>query len=104
MANYFHATENSVLLNIRLTPNARQEGVGNVLFDDKGVAWLKASVRAVPENGKANKALIAFLAKRLKLPKSTIEIISGHQARTKKLSIENTTDSLINSLKELAKN
>lgn len=102
MANFFEIKENCILLNIRLTPNARQALFGDVVLDEKGTAWLKVSVRAVPENGKANNALIAFVAKHLKLAKSTIEISSGHQARTKKLSIENVTDSLIKSLKELA--
>lgn len=102
MVGFFVVKEKSILLNIKLTPNARQEAFGDVIYDENEIAWLKVAVRAVPENGKANKALISFLAKRLKLPKSTIRIVSGHQARTKKLSIANTTDSLINSLKELA--
>lgn len=100
-ASFFLLKENCILLNIRLTPNATQEAFGDVVLDEKSIAWLKVSVRAVPENGKANKALIAFIAKRLKLPKSSIEIVSGQHARTKKLSIENSTDSLINSIKEL---
>lgn len=103
MAGFFEVKENSILLNIKLAPNARQEAFGDVVFDENEIAWLKISVRAVPENGKANKALIVLLAKHLKLAKSTIEITSGHLARTKKLSIENPTDSLIIILKEMAK-
>jgi uncharacterized protein YggU (UPF0235/DUF167 family) len=36
-------------------------------------------------DGAANKMCIQYLAKFLKVPKSTIEIISGHSSRTKRL-------------------
>ena len=45
-------------------------------------------VTAVPEDGKANKAVIALLAKRLKLPKSAIDIASGATDRRKTLLID----------------
>jgi len=38
---------------------------------------LKLSVRAAPEKGKANKAVIALLAEQLRIPASSIELISG---------------------------
>jgi uncharacterized protein YggU (UPF0235/DUF167 family) len=44
-------------------------------------------VRAVPESGRANKALIGLLSKALKTPKSDIEIIAGMTARIKRLRI-----------------
>lgn len=104
MADFFDIKNERILLRVRLTPNARKEALGKMVVDENNVYWLKISVRAVPENGKANKALIAFVAKKLGISKNKIELASGDQARTKKLSIEDATDSLIKSIKNLAGN
>ena len=48
---------------------------------------LKVKVTSPPVDGLANQALIALLAKRLKLPKRCIEIISGKSSRLKSLRI-----------------
>jgi len=45
------------------------------------------SVTAVPEKGKANQAIIALLAKVLKLPKSNIEILSGETQSQKLIGL-----------------
>jgi uncharacterized protein YggU (UPF0235/DUF167 family) len=37
----------------------------------------------VPERGKANEAVIEFLAQRLELPRESIELVSGHSSRDK---------------------
>lgn len=52
-----------------------------------GDVWLTASVRAVPEKGRANSALIVLLAKALSVPKSTISLESGDSNRLKQLRI-----------------
>ena len=52
---------------------------------DDGQAVLQVRVTAVAEKGKANKALIALLAKAFKLPKSDIEITAGTTGRRKTL-------------------
>jgi uncharacterized protein (TIGR00251 family) len=48
----------------------------------------KVKVTAPPIEGKANKALIALLAKKLAVPKSHIEIISGKSSRLKSIQID----------------
>ena len=37
----------------------------------------------MPERGKANEAVIEFLAQRLDLPRESIEVVSGHSSRDK---------------------
>lgn len=49
---------------------------------------LLARVRAVPEKGAANDALIKLLAKALSIGKSDISVQSGHTARTKVLHLK----------------
>lgn len=48
---------------------------------------MSARVRAVPEKGKANGALIALLSKRLDWPKGAILLESGDTNRLKRLRI-----------------
>jgi len=46
---------------------------------------LKIKLTAPPVDDAANKMCVQYLAKWLKVPKSSIEIISGHTSRTKRL-------------------
>ena len=48
---------------------------------------LKIKLKAPPVDGAANKMCIEYLAKCLKVSKSSLEIISGHTSRTKRLRI-----------------
>jgi uncharacterized protein YggU (UPF0235/DUF167 family) len=67
-----------VRLCLRLTPKASRNSVGGAQEDADGQNRLKATVTTVPENGKANDALVKLLAKMAKWPKSAITIVSGH--------------------------
>ena len=53
---------------------------------------IKARVRAIPENGAANAALIATAAKWLGVPKSSISLSAGGKSRIKQLSILAATE------------
>ena len=75
-------------LAVRLTPKAAQDKVHGWTSDTDGQKILKVSVTAVPEKGKANKALVALLAKHLKIPKSAITIIRGETDRNKILLMD----------------
>ena len=56
------------------------------------VGWegenLKIRVKGVPEKGEVNRALIAFLAEKLRIAKSQIELISGETSRLKRVKID----------------
>lgn len=77
-----------LILSVRLTPGSAKEDVQGVWTDEKGAQWLGARVRAVPEKGRANIALIALLAKRLDWPKGAILLESGDTNRLKRLRIK----------------
>ena len=53
---------------------------------------IKVKVTAPPVEGKANDALIRFLAKELGISPSSIEIVKGHHSREKTLKISGTLD------------
>jgi uncharacterized protein (TIGR00251 family) len=82
-ASLYRRRSDGVLLSVRLTPKAGRDAVEGVAAAANGSVHLKARVRAVPENGAANKALAALLAKWVGVPKSDIEIVSGATARLK---------------------
>ncbi|MFD1746399.1 DUF167 domain-containing protein [Rhizobium helianthi] len=89
-----------IRLSVRLTPNASRDAVEQIETAEDGESWLRARVTAVPEDGKANKALIQLLAKWLRVPKSAISILSGETARKKILRIEGDPEDLISKLNE----
>ena len=67
---------------LRVTPNAKMEAISI-----EG-GQLKIRVTVVPEDGKANKAVIALLAKALRVSKSSVTIVHGETARDKLVRID----------------
>ncbi|MGN7437781.1 MAG: DUF167 domain-containing protein [Alcanivorax sp.] len=74
-------------ITVKLTPGAKQNKVIGWEENLLGDRTLKVQVTAIPEIGKANKALIALLSKHWKVPKSSITIIRGETSRIKILEI-----------------
>lgn len=68
---------NGLLLNIKIVPNSSK----NELV--KEAEFIKVKVTAQPVENKANKALIEFLSKIFKIPKSGIEIVKGETSKEK---------------------
>ncbi len=95
----FEQVENGVRLRIKLTPKAARDMIGDRFEDENGDAVLKAGVTAVPENGKANAALIKLLSKKWKIPKSAFSVISGATSRNKVLLIEGDPAALCEKLR-----
>jgi uncharacterized protein (TIGR00251 family) len=75
--------DDHILLHCHVQPGARQTRLVG-LHD----GCVKIQLQAPPVDGKANKALIAWLAKRFGIPKSAIEITRGASSRRKSLRIE----------------
>lgn len=75
-------------LAVRLVPNAGRNAVDGIETAADGETFLKARVTALPEDGRANKALIALLSGALRIPKSSISFVSGETARKKILRID----------------
>ena len=69
-------------LPVRVHPGARQNAITGI---HDGA--LKVSLTTPPTDGRANDALIAFLADRLRIPRSRISLVSGATSRSKTLRI-----------------
>ncbi len=74
--------EQGVTFKVHLQPRASRDGIDGLLGDA-----VKVRVTAPPLEGKANKALKKFIAERLKLSPSQVEIITGQHSRKKLLRI-----------------
>ena len=73
-------------LRIRVQPKARRN---DVVVDGETI---RVYVTTAPEGGKANKAVVRLLAKRLGVPKRDVEVVSGGKSRTKVISIEGLSE------------
>jgi uncharacterized protein len=76
-----------VVLAVRLTPKSSRNEIVGIEHLSDGRAVLKARVRAVPEAGAANEALIRLLAKSLSLAPSGLRLESGGTSRVKTIHI-----------------
>lgn len=80
-----------ILVDVKVTPNAYQDAI---------VGWkegrLHVRIRQVPEKGKATRRLVEYLAEKLEIAPSRIEILSGEASRFKRLRIEGLTQEDLN--------
>lgn len=82
---------------VRLTPRASREEICGIAEGVDG-ASLQVRVRAVPEKGKANKALLELLAKWLGVAKSDVTLVGGGKSRLKRIHIAGSSDELIDAV------
>ena len=75
-------TKDGVTLAVRAQPGAKKTAIAGV-YGEGDAAQLKIAVQAPPIEGRANEALVKFLAATFDLPKSGVEILSGDLGRTK---------------------
>lgn len=76
-----------LILALRLTPRSSTDALEGVETLSDGRSVLKARVRAVPEDGKANDALLKLLAKSLDLPRQSLSLESGATSRLKMVRV-----------------
>jgi hypothetical protein len=86
-------TEEGVMLPVRLTPRSARDEIAGI-EDFGGEIVLKARVRALPEQGRANAALERLVATWLKMPPSLVKVAQGGKSRAKQLLIEGDADRL----------
>lgn len=71
-----------VTLAVRAQPCAKKTAITGV-YGEGATAQLKIAVHALPLEGRANQALIAFLAETFNLPKNAVELVTGELSRSK---------------------
>jgi uncharacterized protein len=90
--------DGSLRLAVRVTPRAGRDGVAGLVDAGGGRFALSVKVAAAPVDGAANRALIALLARKLDVPKSSIRFVSGETSRLKILRIGGVAEPALRSL------
>lgn len=83
---------------LRVTPGASRTAITGLADTVSGGRALKVSVTVVAEGGKANDAVIKFLAKTLRVAKSSLTLIAGHTDRNKIIHISGDPEDLMSRL------
>lgn len=89
-----------VRLTVRLTPNGGRAAIDGWEAGADGARYLKARVSDPPDKGKANKALVALIAKTAGVAKSAVSLVSGDTQRKKILRIEGDPEDIISRLEQ----
>ena len=76
------SVEDGIIVKIKIVPNSSKN---DIILEDE---FIKVKVTAQPIENKANKALIEFLSKSFKVPKTNIEIIKGDTSKEKTILIK----------------
>ena len=69
-------------LKLHVTPGAREDVLAGWQGDS-----LRVKIRARPEKGRANEAVLRFLAGRLNLPRSRLALVRGATSRDKLIEV-----------------
>jgi len=86
--------DDGVIFTAKIVPGSSKTAIAGLLN-----GALKIKIAAPPEHGKANRALIEFLAKKLGVKKNALTIISGKTTHLKQLKIAGlSSDSLLEKL------
>lgn len=83
----------TITLQLKVTPN----GSKNEFLGWEGET-LRVRIKGIPEKGRVNEELIAFLSQTFRIAKSQIEIKTGHTSRLKRVKLEGVTQEQINAI------
>lgn len=78
MPQWYRKTPDGWLLTLHIQPGAKRSEVVGLHGDA-----LKVRVASPPVDGKANEALVAFIADRFGLPKRAVQLVKGETSRAK---------------------
>ena len=81
--SWIQSTADGIVLHCRVVPRASANQVGPPMDNT-----LKIRIQAPPVDGKANKALILFLADTLHVPRNRITLVAGSTGHTKHLHVQ----------------
>lgn len=88
----FKMTKEGLVIRLKIIPNSSKN---DIIYEENNV---KIKITAQPVENKANKALIEFLAKKLKIAKSNIKILKGELNKEKTLLIHGIDEEVFNKI------
>jgi uncharacterized protein (TIGR00251 family) len=85
---------------VRLTPKSSSSELIGLRDHADGSQVLAIKVTAVPDKGKANKALIKLIAKSLRMPAGQVELLRGHSSRNKEVLVRGNSNAIMAAIKK----
>lgn len=108
----FKQTIQGITIRLHVSPGAKRTEIKGIFKDESSSGMpslfqehiLKVSIKEAPEKGKANAALLKFLAQTWDIPKSGLTLLKGECSQTKLLLIKATTPINLHALQEWGQN
>lgn len=97
MSDWLRGEGDIVVLTLHIQPGAKTTG-----FAGRHGDAMKIRLAAPPVDGKANAALMKFLADYCAVPKSAVTLVSGQSARAKRVRVEGVSVECLKALRDLA--
>jgi uncharacterized protein (TIGR00251 family) len=91
----YRAERDGIVLSVRLTPKGGRDAIDGIAVLSDGREVIAARVRAAPDKGVANDALVKLLAEAFGRPKSAVGILAGATARLKQVRVAGNPTDLI---------
>ena len=91
----WRATLDGVVVTCRLTPKGGRDAIEGAATLSDGTRVLLARVRAAPEDGRANDALLRLIADKAGVPPSRARLIAGAKSRLKQVAVTGDPAALI---------
>lgn len=88
-------TKDGLIAHIKISPNSKKN---EIVREEE---YTKIKITAQPIDGKANKALVEFLSKNFKIPKTSIKILKGETSKEKTILFETKNEEKLQKLKEI---
>jgi uncharacterized protein YggU (UPF0235/DUF167 family) len=91
----FRITTDGIRIRVLAHPGARRDAVEGLRAEADGGMALRVAVRAAPEGGKANEAIIALLARAWGMPRRSLRLVSGAGDRHKSFHLTGEPKALL---------
>jgi len=92
-----HESAKGVSFSVKVQPRARRNAITGTLGDA-----LKLALTAPPVEGRANQAVIEFLAETLEIPRASVTITSGETSRNKVVRVAGVSKRIVEQKLEAA--
>ena len=86
-----NAVESGVVVFVKVIPGGSGNAISQPVEGPHQQAYLKVKITQIAEDGKANTALLTFLAQAWRVPVSRMTLISGMRGRYKQIHIVGAT-------------
>ncbi|TWB23867.1 DUF167 domain-containing protein [Nitrospirillum bahiense] len=92
---FVEGVPDGVRVYLRVTPRASRTAIQGLMEGPEGRQLLKVAVTTVPEDGKANEAVLKLLSKTWRVPKSSLTIVAGQTDRSKVVEVAGEAEALL---------